>query len=64
MNRRAIIKLLAQILLGMLVLVAAAAFFSAAMVALSPAQYEYECQAVTLQDEFGNAHEIHPKDRT
>lgn len=60
MNRRATIKLLAQILLGMVTLVAAAAFFSAVMVAFSPEEYEHQCPAVTLKDQYGMAHEIQP----
>jgi hypothetical protein len=60
MNRRATMSLLAKMLLGMILLTVAAAFFSAAMVALSPSRYEYECPAVTLKDEFGTTHEIQP----
>jgi hypothetical protein len=60
MNRRQFIQLLARILFGMIVIVIGAAFFQAAMIALSPSQYEHECPAVTLKDEFGISHEIQP----
>lgn len=59
MNR--IAKKAGKVLVALILIALGAVFFKAIMVAVDPSSYKYECPAITVKDQFGNAHVVLPE---